>query len=267
MDVHVPRAITEGLRRRGVDVLTSQEDGTRQMADADLLSRSTQLNRPLVTQDEDLLGSPPSGSTPDATLPESSSALNWGPASARSLRNRSYLQPVRNSRSCEITSFSFHFSRSAVAPQKLSSLFPGRTYRRENQARRGSSSLNCFPGIASYFSMGERHLSCPTWASRARGFLGETLPGGIGRTASTAGQRLGNLLGSTAGSTYKPRLPVRHLDEPTAPANGKIIPFRGSKSPPRASIMESRGNRGGESDEARRWQVLMSVRIPSPELP
>jgi hypothetical protein len=28
MDVHVPAAITAGLRRRGVDVLTSQEDGT-----------------------------------------------------------------------------------------------------------------------------------------------------------------------------------------------------------------------------------------------
>ncbi len=25
MDVHVPSAVTEGLRRRGVDVLTSQE--------------------------------------------------------------------------------------------------------------------------------------------------------------------------------------------------------------------------------------------------
>jgi hypothetical protein len=28
MDVHVPAAITEGLRRRNVDIVTSQEDGT-----------------------------------------------------------------------------------------------------------------------------------------------------------------------------------------------------------------------------------------------
>src|SRR5207302_1334872 len=27
MDVHVPRAITEGLRLRGIDVVTAQEDG------------------------------------------------------------------------------------------------------------------------------------------------------------------------------------------------------------------------------------------------
>ena len=33
MDVHVPMTITEGLRRRGVDVLTSQEDGTRRATD------------------------------------------------------------------------------------------------------------------------------------------------------------------------------------------------------------------------------------------
>ena len=30
MDVHVPSVITESLWRRGIDVLTSQEDGTRE---------------------------------------------------------------------------------------------------------------------------------------------------------------------------------------------------------------------------------------------
>jgi Domain of unknown function (DUF5615) len=55
MDVHLPRAITEGLRRRAVDVLTSQEDGTRELEDEELLLRATQLDRLLVTQDEDLL--------------------------------------------------------------------------------------------------------------------------------------------------------------------------------------------------------------------
>jgi hypothetical protein len=55
MDVHVPAAITEGLRRRGVDVVTSQEDGTRDHSDESLLDRSASLQRVLVTQDEDFL--------------------------------------------------------------------------------------------------------------------------------------------------------------------------------------------------------------------
>jgi hypothetical protein len=55
MDVHVPGAVTEGLRRRGVSVLTSQEDGTRRDADDSLLVRATELGRLLVTQDEDFL--------------------------------------------------------------------------------------------------------------------------------------------------------------------------------------------------------------------
>ena len=55
MDVHVPSAVTEGLRRRGVDVLTSQDDGTRQLDDSALLQRATDLGRVLFTQDDDLL--------------------------------------------------------------------------------------------------------------------------------------------------------------------------------------------------------------------
>ena len=55
MDVHVPAAITDGLRRRGVDVLTSQEDGTREADDSELLRRATELRRSLFSQDEDLL--------------------------------------------------------------------------------------------------------------------------------------------------------------------------------------------------------------------
>jgi hypothetical protein len=55
MDVHILSAITEGLRRRGVDVLTSQEDGTRTLADPPLLDRATALGRVLFSQDEDLL--------------------------------------------------------------------------------------------------------------------------------------------------------------------------------------------------------------------
>jgi uncharacterized protein with PIN domain len=55
MDEHVPYAITKGLRLRGVDVLTSQEDGTTNMDDPDLLDRATLLGRVLFTRDEDLL--------------------------------------------------------------------------------------------------------------------------------------------------------------------------------------------------------------------
>ncbi len=55
MDHHVNRSIAEGLRRRGVDVLTSFEDGTATWSDEDLLTRATELGRVLFTQDDDLL--------------------------------------------------------------------------------------------------------------------------------------------------------------------------------------------------------------------
>ena len=55
MDVHVRRAVTKGLRLRGVDVLTAQEDGTDEWHDPDLLDRAEGLGRILFTQDDDLL--------------------------------------------------------------------------------------------------------------------------------------------------------------------------------------------------------------------
>ena len=51
MDVHIRTAVTEGLRRRGVDVLTAQEDGADRLTDELLLERASQLGRPLVTHD------------------------------------------------------------------------------------------------------------------------------------------------------------------------------------------------------------------------
>lgn len=39
MDVHVRRAVTNGLRLRGVDVLTAQEDDAAEMDDRQLLDR------------------------------------------------------------------------------------------------------------------------------------------------------------------------------------------------------------------------------------
>ena len=55
MDVHVKRAVTIGLRRRSVDVVTAQKEGFGEFSDSDLLDRATQLNRVLFSQDEDLL--------------------------------------------------------------------------------------------------------------------------------------------------------------------------------------------------------------------
>jgi predicted nuclease of predicted toxin-antitoxin system len=53
MDVHVQSAITSGLRRRGVDVLTAQEDGSDELDDPDLLDRAELLGRVLFTRDDD----------------------------------------------------------------------------------------------------------------------------------------------------------------------------------------------------------------------
>ena len=55
MDVHVPSAVTAGLRRHRVEVVTSQEDSTYESNDEALLERETELGRVLFTQDDDLL--------------------------------------------------------------------------------------------------------------------------------------------------------------------------------------------------------------------
>lgn len=48
MDHHVPRAITNGLRLRGVDVITAAEDGAGELGDPVLLKRATELERGVV---------------------------------------------------------------------------------------------------------------------------------------------------------------------------------------------------------------------------
>lgn len=55
MDAHIPRAITAGLRLRGVDVMTAQEDNAATTADPELLDRATARRRVLFTFDDDLL--------------------------------------------------------------------------------------------------------------------------------------------------------------------------------------------------------------------
>ena len=48
-------ADSNGLRLRGVDVLTAHEDGASRLRDPALLDRATELERVLFTQDDDLL--------------------------------------------------------------------------------------------------------------------------------------------------------------------------------------------------------------------
>jgi hypothetical protein len=55
MDHHVPSAITAGLRIRGVDVITAEEDDSATLDDDLLLDRATTLGRVLFSQDDDLL--------------------------------------------------------------------------------------------------------------------------------------------------------------------------------------------------------------------
>lgn len=55
LDHHVPRAITNGLRTRHIDVLTAFEDGADRLDDPELLDRATTLGRVLFSQDDDLL--------------------------------------------------------------------------------------------------------------------------------------------------------------------------------------------------------------------
>jgi uncharacterized protein with PIN domain len=55
MDHHVPRVIANGLRLRGVDVLTAFEDGASEIEDPALLDRASESGRVLFTHDDDLL--------------------------------------------------------------------------------------------------------------------------------------------------------------------------------------------------------------------
>ncbi len=58
MDEHIPRPITEELRRRGVDVLTVQEDNRQGTPDSGVLERAIELQRVIFSQDQDFLSEP-----------------------------------------------------------------------------------------------------------------------------------------------------------------------------------------------------------------
>ena len=55
MDHNVPAAITNGLRLRGVDVITAFEDSRHMLGDPELLDRATELGRVIFTRDDDFL--------------------------------------------------------------------------------------------------------------------------------------------------------------------------------------------------------------------
>lgn len=55
MDEHIPKAVTEGLRRRGVNVLSAQEAGMSGANDYDQLSLANKEGRIIFTKDADFL--------------------------------------------------------------------------------------------------------------------------------------------------------------------------------------------------------------------
>ena len=66
LDEHIPKAVAEGLRRRGIDVLTMQDAGRMGDPDRKQLAFAVMKRRVLVTFDDDFLaldaaGAPHSG--------------------------------------------------------------------------------------------------------------------------------------------------------------------------------------------------------------
>lgn len=55
MDQHVPQAVTDGLRRRGIDVVTAQDMGMERATDAEHLAFALRQGRVIFTQDADFL--------------------------------------------------------------------------------------------------------------------------------------------------------------------------------------------------------------------
>jgi hypothetical protein len=54
-DQHVPGPIAAGLRRQGIDVITTEQDGRKSLEDESLFERATALGRVMVTNDDDFL--------------------------------------------------------------------------------------------------------------------------------------------------------------------------------------------------------------------
>jgi len=52
-DKHIPKAVTEQLRKRGVDILRCEDVGMDMASDSELLEFATQENRALISFDKD----------------------------------------------------------------------------------------------------------------------------------------------------------------------------------------------------------------------
>lgn len=55
LDEHVPNAVARGLRQRGVDVVTVNEEGMQGATDRQHLDRARQAGRVVFTMDDDFL--------------------------------------------------------------------------------------------------------------------------------------------------------------------------------------------------------------------
>jgi predicted nuclease of predicted toxin-antitoxin system len=55
MDENVPGAITEALKKRGLDILTVQEDGLTSAPDPVVFKRAIELGRVVFSEDQDFL--------------------------------------------------------------------------------------------------------------------------------------------------------------------------------------------------------------------
>jgi uncharacterized protein with PIN domain len=55
MDENVEGQITRGLRERGIDVLTAEEDGRNETPDLEILDRANTLGRVVFSRDQDFL--------------------------------------------------------------------------------------------------------------------------------------------------------------------------------------------------------------------
>jgi uncharacterized protein with PIN domain len=54
-DEHIPKAVIQGLRRRGIDILSVPESGMLEASDEEILDRALIENRIIITQDDDFL--------------------------------------------------------------------------------------------------------------------------------------------------------------------------------------------------------------------
>ena len=84
----MPVSIANGLRIRGIDVLTAYEDGRHELDDPALLDRAVELNRVMFSRDDDLvietasrlaMGSTSLGSSMyiSSNHPSVQSSMNW----------------------------------------------------------------------------------------------------------------------------------------------------------------------------------------------